>query len=185
MHPRWVLVAMTKGASQWVGSTTRQEACRLSFRYGGQMFRHSLGRGEPEGGRREPVSGRRRPRLMEEGILELPRGADLPLFLLSGGKLTAKPEIADVVTLERPGRPLHRSAWERQESNTIYTARIHANHLMKTLATNSLSRTWRHPIFRRMSSDEPRRRGVAESRSAPPPSRRRSPASRASGPGRS
>ena len=72
-------------------------------------------------------------RLLEEGILEMPRGADLPLFLLSGGKLSAKPEVADVVTLAGLVTLYMGAHVGAQEQNTIYTARIHAAHLKKTL----------------------------------------------------
>ena len=90
-------------------------------------------RRDSEGGRREPVARSRKPPALEEGILELPRGADLPLFLLSGGKLTAKPQIADVVTLGGLVDLYLGAHAGAQESNTIYTARIHANHLKKSL----------------------------------------------------
>ena len=65
-------------------------------------------------------------RLLEEGILELPRGGDLPLFLLSGGKLTAKPEVVDVVTLGGLVTLYLGAHVGAQESNSIYTVRIHA-----------------------------------------------------------
>ena len=77
----------------------RGKKFRLSFRYGGKMFRHSLGVESQKEADESLSLVERNLRLLEEGILELPRGADLPLFLLSGGKLTAKPEIADVVSL--------------------------------------------------------------------------------------
>jgi hypothetical protein len=72
-------------------------------------------------------------RHLEEGILEPPLGADLPRFLLSSGKLTAKPEVHETVTLGHLVELYLASHAGAQESNTIYTARIHANHLNKTL----------------------------------------------------
>ena len=111
----------------------RGKKYRLSFRYGGKMFRHSLGV-ETQREADESLSRvERNLRLLEEGILELPRGADLPLFLLSGGKLSAKPEIVDVVTLSGLVTLYMGAHVGAQESNTIYTARIHAAHLKKTL----------------------------------------------------
>ena len=111
----------------------RGKKYRLSFRYGGKMFRHSLGV-ETQREADESLSRvERNLRLLEEGILELPRGADLPLFLLSGGKLTAKPEIVDVVTLGGLVTLYMEAHVGAQESNTIYTTRIHAAHLKKTL----------------------------------------------------
>ena len=111
----------------------RGKKFRLSFRYGGKMFRHSLGV-ETQREADESLSlVERNLRLLEEGILDLPRGADLPLFLLTGGKLTAKPEVADVVTLGGLVTLYMGAHVGAQESNTIYTARIHAAHLKKTL----------------------------------------------------
>lgn len=111
----------------------RGKKFRLSFRYGGRMFRHSLGVETQKEADESLAVVERNLRLLEQGILELPRGADLPLFLLSGGKLTAKPEVVDVVTLGGlVGLYLGAHAGA-QESNTIYTARIHAAHLKKTL----------------------------------------------------
>jgi integrase len=111
----------------------RGKKFRLSFRYGGKMFRHSLGVESQKEADESLSLVERNLRLLEEGILELPRGADLPLFLLSGGKLTAKPEIADVVTLGGLVSLYMGAHLGAQESNTIYTARIHANHLKTTL----------------------------------------------------
>ncbi|MGO9600002.1 MAG: hypothetical protein ACLP7Q_18590 [Isosphaeraceae bacterium] len=111
----------------------RGKKYRLSFRYGGKMFRHSLGVESQKEADESLALVERNLRLLEEGILELPRGADLPLFLLSGGKLTAKPEIADVVTLGGLVSLYMGAHAGAQENNTIYTARIHANHLKTTL----------------------------------------------------
>ena len=99
LRPCWVLVAIDQGgfAMGWVEQ--RGKKFRLSFRYGGKMFRHSLGVETQKEADESLALVERNLRLLEEGILELPRGADLPLFLLSGGKLRAKPEIVDVVTL--------------------------------------------------------------------------------------
>jgi hypothetical protein len=114
----------------------RGKKFRLSFRYGGRMFRHSLGVETQKEADESLAVVERNLRLLEEGILELPRGADLPLFPLSGGKLTAKPEVVDVVTLGAL-IDLYLGAHSGvQESNTIYTARIHAAHLKKILGAD-------------------------------------------------
>src|SRR3954453_70994 len=77
----------------------RGKKFRLSFRYGGKLFRHSLGVESQREADESLSLVEGNLRLLEEGILDLPRGADLPLFLLSGGKLSARPEVVDVVTL--------------------------------------------------------------------------------------
>lgn len=111
----------------------RGKKFRLSFRFGGTLFRHSLGVESRKEADESLALVERNLRLVEEGILELPRGADLPLFLLSGGKLTARPEVVDVVTLGDLVELYLGAHAGAQESSTIYTARIHANHLKKTL----------------------------------------------------
>jgi hypothetical protein len=89
----------TKGGLRNRRVVQRGKKIRLSFRYGGRLFRHSLGVEKQKEADERLALVEPNLRLMEEGILELPRGADLPLFLLSGGKLTAKPEVHAVLTL--------------------------------------------------------------------------------------
>ena len=71
----------------------RGKKYRLSFRYGGTMYRHSLGttdKSEADAclARLEDSLNR-----LERGWLKLPHDADLPLFLLSGGEVTGKAPI--------------------------------------------------------------------------------------------
>lgn len=106
---------------------------RLSFRYGGRMFRHSLGVTTPQEAEESLVIFERNLRLFEDGTLTMPHGADLALFLLSGGKLSARPELTDRISLESL-IDRYLSAHEgAHESNTLYTARIHADHLKRSL----------------------------------------------------
>lgn len=111
----------------------RGKKYRLSFRYGGEMYRHSLGVETQKEADESLALVERNLRLLEQGVLELPRGVDLPLFLLSGGKRTAKPEIHEVLTLGRLVDLYLGAHVGARESNTLGTARIHANHLKRTL----------------------------------------------------
>jgi integrase len=111
----------------------RGKKFRLSFRYGGVLYRHSLGVESQKEADESLALVERNLRLLEQGVLDLPRGADLPLFLLSGGKLTAKPEVHAVLTLGRLVELYLGAHVGAREANTIYTARIHANHLKRTL----------------------------------------------------
>ena len=79
-HPRCVLVAIDQGgfAMGWVEQ--RGKKYRLSFRYGGKMVRHSLGAETQKEADERLSLVERNLRLLEEGILELARGADLPRF---------------------------------------------------------------------------------------------------------
>lgn len=70
----------------------RGKKIRVSFRYGGKMFRHSLGTEvEAEANESLALIERDLP-FLEQGVLEVPPGADLPVFLLSNGKLACKAE---------------------------------------------------------------------------------------------
>ncbi len=111
----------------------RGKKFRLSFRYGGRLFRHSLGTSSEKVADESLALVERNLRLLEEGILELPPGADLPLFLLSGGKRTARPEIAEPLALGSLVERYLTAQEAAQESNSLYTARIHAKHLEETL----------------------------------------------------
>ena len=100
----------------------RGKKFRLSFRHGGRLFRHSLGTESQREADESLAIVERNLRLLEEGILDLPVGADLPLFLLSGGKRTARLEIAETLTL---GSLIARYISARegaQEENSLYTA---------------------------------------------------------------
>jgi hypothetical protein len=55
---------------------------RLSFRYVGKLYRHPLGVDNQKQADESLSLVKRNLRLLEEGILDLPRGADVPLFLV-------------------------------------------------------------------------------------------------------
>jgi integrase len=111
----------------------RGKKFRLSFRYGGVIYRHSLGVESQKEADESLALVERNLRLLEQGILDLPPAVNLPLFLLSSGKLSAKPEIRAVLTLGRLVDLYLGAHQGARESNTLVTARIHANHLKRTL----------------------------------------------------
>lgn len=107
---------------------------RIIFRYAGIKFHHALKTDDS----REVESCLARLeenlRLVERGRLEVPPGIDLPVFLLSDGKLNGKP------TIEKP--PLLGEFFARyhsslpvgaKEGNTTYTEKIHTNHIERVL----------------------------------------------------
>src|SRR5262249_9323907 len=79
----------------------RSERYRIVFYYGGAKFQQTLKTSDP--GEAEGCRARLEEnlRLLERGRLQLPPDADLPTFLLSDGKVAAKPPVATaVLTLE-------------------------------------------------------------------------------------
>jgi hypothetical protein len=72
----------------------RGQMYRLSFRYDGKLYRHSLRTTDEEEAGACLSRLEEGIRLLERGGLEPPApGADLALYLLSEGKVSAKPEI--------------------------------------------------------------------------------------------
>jgi integrase len=106
---------------------------RLIFRYGGRKFHHALGtrdRREAEGclARLEESL-----RFLERGRLVPPPGADLPVFLLSDGKIMSKPEVAPVLTLADLSERYGATQLGALEKSTLATIGTHLKHLTVTL----------------------------------------------------
>ncbi len=75
-------------------------------------------------------------RLVERGRLEVPANADLAVFLVTDGKLNAKPALEQPLTMaevfERYNAQLPEGA---KEASTRYTERIHLEHLKRLIGT--------------------------------------------------
>ncbi|WP_165231413.1 tyrosine-type recombinase/integrase [Aquisphaera insulae] len=107
---------------------------RIVFVWEGRRHSHSLAKATKE----EATACRHRLeeslRLVDRGILQIPPGADVGRFLVSGGKVTAKPGGEAPLTLSAL---LKRYEAEhpagRKEANTRDTERIHAAHLTRLL----------------------------------------------------
>lgn len=82
-------------------------------------------------------------RLLEQGRLEIPTGADPAAFILSDGKLTGKPVVSKMVTLgeliERYQKSLPEGA---KEANTLTTERLHCKHLVRILGKQVSVQCW-------------------------------------------
>ena len=81
-------------------------------------------------------------RLLEQGRIEIPTGADPAAFVLSDGKLTGKPVVQRSHTLTE----LFATYREKypagvKESSTTYTERIHCNHLQRLLGSKTVAQT--------------------------------------------
>src|SRR5262249_36135682 len=67
----------------------RGEKFRLIYKHGGRRYTHSLGTGDPKEAEALKTRLEENQRLLERGRMKCPPGADLSLFLLSDGQLTA------------------------------------------------------------------------------------------------
>jgi integrase len=75
---------------------------------------------------------------LERGKLELPQGADIARFVISGGKMTARSTYIKPITLkdlfERYVKDLPKG---KKEATTRYTEEIHMNHLLRHFGEKS------------------------------------------------
>jgi integrase len=106
---------------------------RLIFRHGSRKFQHALETRD----RREAEACLARleenVRLLERGRLVPPPGADLPVFLLSDGKLASRPEVGPVLTLADLFDRYRSTQQGALEDSTLATIGTHMGHLTATL----------------------------------------------------
>ncbi len=115
----------------------RGQKYRLSFRYDGKLYRHSLGTKDEEEAGASLSRLEEGIRLLERGRLEPPApGADLALYLLSEGKVSARPEIArapEALTLGMLAERFAAAQATSLEANSLATVQIHLRHLRRSL----------------------------------------------------
>jgi hypothetical protein len=115
----------------------RGQKYRLSFRYDGKLYRHSLGTADEEVAGASLFRLEEGIRLLERGRLEPPApGADLALYLLSEGKVSAKPEIArapEALTLAMLAERFAAAQATSLETNSLATVQIHLRHIRRLL----------------------------------------------------
>jgi integrase len=114
---------------------------RLVFRFGRRKHQHALktkDRAEADAclARLEENL-----RLLERGRLVLPPGADLAVFLLSDGKLSARPEVVEVLTLANLFRGYREAQAQALEPSSLDTIATHMRHLTATLGAGFPART--------------------------------------------
>jgi len=107
---------------------------RVAFRHGGRKLHYSVGSDNQKEAKACMARLEENLRLVERGRLEVPAGADLAVFLVTDGKLNAKPVIDQALTLaevfERYETQLPEGA---KEASTRYTERIHLEHLKRLI----------------------------------------------------
>jgi len=133
---------------------------RLIFRHVGIEYHHSLG----TRGRREAESCLARLeenlRLLDRGRLVPPPGVDLPLFLLSDGKLASRPEIAPALTLGDLDERYGATRRGALEDSTLATVGTHVKHLTKTLGAEVPVQTLTPADLQRHVDRRARERGL-------------------------
>ena len=72
---------------------------RVAFRHGGRKLHYSVGSDNHKEAKACMARLEENLRLVERGRLEVPPGADLAVFLVTDGKLNAKPVIDQALTL--------------------------------------------------------------------------------------
>lgn len=113
----------------------RAHRYRIVFRYAGRRMHHSL----KTSSRREAESCLARLeenlRLLERGRLELPANTDLGLFLVSDGKVNAKPEPvpAPLTLKELAEKYVEVHSNGALEANSLVTVEMHLRHFRRTL----------------------------------------------------
>lgn len=107
----------------------------IGVRIGTRKVKRSLQTNDQQQAEDTAARVERRLKLIEQGDLVLPQGADLLVFLLSDGKISQPVVIAIATTLgQLCDRYLRELPEGSMESNTIYTLKIHLAHIRRILA---------------------------------------------------
>lgn len=106
----------------------------IGIRIGDRKIKRSLQTVDPKQAEDTLARVERRLKLIEQGDLILPEGADLLIFVLSDGKLLQPVTISTAITLEQLcQRYLDEMPAGTMEVNTVSTLKIHLTHLRKIL----------------------------------------------------
>lgn len=115
----------------------RNKRFRLIFYFAGQRYSGALRTAERREAEAIAGSVNRTLMLLEQGLLEVPEGADLVSFVLSSGKLAEKPKAPTIRTLaELRDRYLQAHAIGAMEQNSLDTVKMHLRHVVKTLGAD-------------------------------------------------
>jgi len=107
---------------------------RIIFRYAGQKFHHVLSTQDETTAASSLARLEEKLQLLLRGRLELPANVDLPVLLLSDGRLNAKPVVKKSFTLgEFLDRYKEHAKFGSKEANTVYIETIHMAHLVRIL----------------------------------------------------
>jgi hypothetical protein len=124
----------------WIEEHPTSGHFKLCFRWGGRKLKKTLKtttRGQAEAARAiltDTIA------LVERGVLEIPPGADVAAFLVSGGKLDKSPgatSTPEVTTLGRlRDRYVEALSKGAVEDSSVATVKTHLSHFVATLGKN-------------------------------------------------
>src|SRR5262249_27045183 len=107
---------------------------RVAFRHGGRKLHYSVGSDNEKEANACMARLEENLRPVARAGWEYPAGADLAVFLVTDGKLNAKPVIDQPLTLEEVFERYQTQLPEgAKETSTLYTERIHLEHLKRLL----------------------------------------------------
>lgn len=107
---------------------------RIVFRYGGQRFHHALTTDDETVAASSLARLEENLELLHRGRLELPANVDLPVFLISDGRLNGKPSVKKSLMLgEFVDRYKKHARNGAKEEYTVYIETIHLAHLGRIL----------------------------------------------------
>jgi integrase len=112
----------------------RGDQFHLGIRIGDRKLKRSLQTNNPDEAQRTVARVERRLKLIEQGDLVLPEGADLVTFLLSDGKLAQPVNVSVGLSLKTLCDDyLTQMPAGTLEANTVYTIKIHLSHIRKVM----------------------------------------------------
>ena len=115
----------------------RGNSFHLVHRFGNQKLKRSLHTGNQREAESALERVERRLRLIENGDLTIPNDADPMTFLLSDGKLSQPAIVSTGITLASLFQQYTDSLTQGSlESNTVYTLKIHLQHIVEILGKN-------------------------------------------------
>lgn len=114
----------------------------VHFRFSGQRFKRSLHTKHQRKAEAAASHVEENIRLIGEGRLVLPEDVDIPTYLLSDGKLAEKPKVTKDCKLGELFTKYQELVPEGAvESTTLYTTKIHIEHVVRILGSNKSLRS--------------------------------------------
>ena len=115
---------------------------RIRFRYGGREYKRSLRTADAIEANSILSRVEDTIRLLERGRLEMPPNADPGQFILSDGKLNAKPVQSPAITLKELFSQYHETLLDGAKASvTIDGEKIHHQHLRRHLGASTVAKT--------------------------------------------
>jgi len=106
----------------------------VTFRFGGRRFKRSVRTKHERKAIAAASHVEENIRLISEGRMVIPDGADVPTFLMSDGRIAERPVVPENITLTKLFEEFKQSLPpDSPEANTLYIAAIHMQHITRIL----------------------------------------------------